>query len=247
MAAGLGADGGEGFHLRAVLLHVLATSAAEEHQRARHAGAFRESFGSGAIGFAHGLFAIGPDALQRAWLHLFETEGQGAIDSAAFHGLARQEQRGGAAGAVVVDVDHRDTGHAHFIQGGLAAGGIAIDVAGIGLLDQLEVQAGILQRQAHGLGAHLDIGLAGAGLGERDHANANDIGFLRHLLLHAQLTVSRTAVDPGFLMAQWLRKRSGLYPAHGEWHGVGFGGPLLHWRNRGHGPLLREHLEVAFL
>ena len=48
--------------------------------------------------------------------------------------LARQEQRGRAGRAVVVDVDDRDAGHADLVQRLLAAGRVAVDVAGIGLL-----------------------------------------------------------------------------------------------------------------
>ncbi|MNE41958.1 hypothetical protein D3C80_1360610 [compost metagenome] len=188
MTAGLGADRRKGFHAGAVFFHVFAASAAEEHQGARHADAFREYLGGTVEALAHGQRTISPEILQRTRLHLLEAKGQGAIDSAAFHRLARHEQRGRAAGAVVVDVDHRNAGHADFIQRRLAAGGVAIDITGIGLLHQLITDTGILQRLAHSLGAHLDVAGAGTGLGELDHADTGNIGFLGHLLLRGQLT-----------------------------------------------------------
>ncbi|MCY1459495.1 hypothetical protein D9M71_769770 [compost metagenome] len=94
---------------------MLAASAAEEHQRSRHADAFREHQGGTVEALAHGQRTISPEILQGTRLHLLEAKSQGAIDSTAFHRLARHEQRSRAAGAVVVDVDHRDAGHADFI------------------------------------------------------------------------------------------------------------------------------------
>ena len=100
---------------------------------------------------------------------------QRAVDCAALHRLARQEQRGRPGGAVVVDVDHRDAGHAHLVQRALAAGGVAVDVAHVGLLHLLVADAGIGQRAAQRLGGHLGIGLVGARLGEGDHADADHV------------------------------------------------------------------------
>ncbi|MDT4847932.1 hypothetical protein FQZ97_820090 [compost metagenome] len=181
MPAGLGADRREGLHLGAVLLHVLLAGATEQAQGVGHACAFREHATCHVHALAVGRRTIGPMVLQRARLHLLEAEGQRAIDHAAFHRLTGQPERRGTAAAVVVDVDHRDAGQAHFIERRLAAGGVAVDVAGIGLLHQLVVDAGILQRQADGFGTHLDIGTALAGLGKRDHADTGNVDFLRHL------------------------------------------------------------------
>ncbi|MCY1417217.1 hypothetical protein D9M71_327450 [compost metagenome] len=196
MAAGLGADRREGLHAGAVLLHVLLAGATEELQRVGHADAFREDTVSHFVALAVGDRTVGPVRLQGARLHLLEAEGQGAIDDTCLYSLARQVQRSRAAAAVVVDVDHRDPGQADFVQRRLAAGGVAIYVARVGLLHELVVDAGILQRQADRLGTHLDVGTALAGLGERDHADAGNVGFLRHHFLHGRLTglrLSRSA------------------------------------------------------
>ncbi|MCY1433985.1 hypothetical protein D9M71_500290 [compost metagenome] len=192
MAAGLGADRGEGFHLGAVLLHVLAAGATEHVQGHRQALHVTGDLVGDADELVHGRRTVVPVALQRARLHLLEAQGDGALDGAAFDGLARQEQGAGAGGAVVVDVEDRDAAHADFVQSSLAAGGVTVDVTDIGLLDQLVVQAGVLQRQAGGFGAHLDVGAAGARLDEGDHADTGNVGFLRHLVLHAWLTVARS-------------------------------------------------------
>ncbi|MNO59511.1 hypothetical protein D3C76_501000 [compost metagenome] len=127
-----------------------------------------------------GFRAVIPVGFQRAGLHLLETEGKGAIDLAALHGGTGQVQGGGAGGAVVVDVDHRDTGAAHFVQGGLATGGVTVDIAGEGHLYLVVAQAGILQRQAHGFGAHVGVARAGARFGEGDHADPGNDDFLAH-------------------------------------------------------------------
>ncbi|MCY1297392.1 hypothetical protein D9M70_468300 [compost metagenome] len=221
MAAGLGADGGEGFHLRAVLLHVFKAGAAEELQGVGHVAAFGEDRVGHFMALAVGDRAVEPMGLQRAGLHLLEAEGQGAIHRAALHRLASQIERTGAAAAVVVDVDHRNAGEPHFIERRLAAGGVAVDVPGIGLLNLAVVQAGILQRQADGLRAHFDIGTALAGLGKRNHADTGDIDFLRHHFLQGQLTssglcacVRRRMQQP---LGRWLR--SDEQPRPPSWRG----------------------------
>ncbi|MNP15760.1 hypothetical protein D3C76_1081300 [compost metagenome] len=161
---------------------MLAASATEHLQRARNAGDIGAQFVDHTLGHVSGSArTVIPVAFQGARLHLLEAEGQGALDGTALDSLASQEQGAGAGGAIVVDVDDRDTAHTHFVQGSLTAGGVAIDVAGVSLLYQVVVQTGIFQGQANGLGAHFDIGAAGARLDELDHADAGNIGFLRHL------------------------------------------------------------------
>ncbi|MCY1404817.1 hypothetical protein D9M71_200390 [compost metagenome] len=184
VAAGLGADGGDGRQLGAVLLHVLLTSATEHGQRHRHAGCTSGDLVGEVDELVHRARTVFPLVLQSTRLHLLEAQGDGALDGAAFHGLASQVQSAGAGGAVVVDVDHRNAGHADFVQGRLAAGGVAVDVADVSLLDQVIVQAGILQSQTGSFSAHLDVGAAGPRLDEGDHANTGNVRFLRHLVLH---------------------------------------------------------------
>ncbi|MNH31527.1 hypothetical protein D3C79_919040 [compost metagenome] len=80
MTAGLGAHSGEGFHACTVLLHVLAPSAAKGAQRLCHVAA---NIGSQAAQDRQkaltGRRAIIPVRLQRAGLHLFETDRQHTI------------------------------------------------------------------------------------------------------------------------------------------------------------------------
>ncbi|MCY1449554.1 hypothetical protein D9M71_663000 [compost metagenome] len=159
---------------------MFATGPAEHPQRARDLNIGGELVDHRLRHVRGGTGAIFPVAFQGAGLHLLETEGQGTFDCPAFHGLTRQEQGAGTGGAVVVDVDHRDAAHAHFIERGLAAGGIAIHVAGIGLLYQFVVNACVLQRQANRLGTHFDVSTAGTRLDERNHADADNVRFLRH-------------------------------------------------------------------
>jgi hypothetical protein len=127
------------------------------------AGATEVAQRQGQLGHAHqcgcGLVEIleragpaGEHVADGARVHLLETQHQHAVHHAALDGLAAQEQGGGAGGAVVVDVDDGDARHAHLVQRLLAAGGVAIDIARIGLLHGAIVQPGVGQRQPHGLG-----------------------------------------------------------------------------------------------
>ncbi|MNM76238.1 hypothetical protein D3C81_880560 [compost metagenome] len=227
MTAGLGADRGEGAHLGAVLLHVLTTRAAELAQRHRHANRVSGQLVRHRQMLAHDGRAIIEHRTQGAGLHLLEAQGQGAFHGTALHCLASQEQRGGAGGAVVVDVDHRHTAHADFVECRLAAGGITVHVTDIGLLDQVVVQAGVLQRQTGGFSAHLDVRATGARLEKRDHANPGNIRFLRHHNLHIKLSLLRLS---GFWFRRleqtapaYLRSGYGLYPlgTGGSWVGGG--------------------------
>ncbi|MNH31863.1 hypothetical protein D3C79_922650 [compost metagenome] len=118
--------------------------------------------------------------LQRTGLHLFEADCQYAIGRTGFDGLARQIKRGGAARAVVIDVDHRNAGHAHFVKHGLATGGVAIGITGVSLLNQRVIDRRIGQGTAHRFGAHLHVGRACARLAERDHADAGNQYFFAH-------------------------------------------------------------------
>ncbi|MND70352.1 hypothetical protein D3C80_618540 [compost metagenome] len=107
----------------------------------------------------------------RPWAHLFEPDCQGAFDLAAFHGGACQIKGAGTRCTGIVDVEHRNGRAPYPVQHGLAARGIAVDVAGERHLHLVVVKAGIGKRQAHGLGTHLDVARARARLGERDHAD----------------------------------------------------------------------------
>ena len=182
VAAGLGADLGEGVERGAVFFHVGQAGAAEVAQRQRDLRLADQFVGDGVERIERAR-AVGEHRAERARAHLLEAEHQHAVGGAAGDRLARQEQRGRAGRAVVVDVDDRDAGHADLVQRLLAAGGVAVDVAGVGLLDVVVADAGVVQRLARGQGAHLVVRRAGARLGERDHAHAGDEYFAAHCAL----------------------------------------------------------------
>ena len=181
VTARLGADLGERLQRRAVFLHVAEAGAAEIAQRQRHAGRIDQLPGR-RVEFVERARPVGEYRAQRAGLHLLEAERQHAIGRAGFDRLAGKEQCGRAGRAIVVDVDDRDAGHADRIQRALPAGRIAVDVADIGLLDLAVIDAGIIERQLRRRRAHHMIRLVGAGLDERDHADAGHIN-ARHPIL----------------------------------------------------------------
>ena len=180
VAAGLGADLGEGFQLGAVALHVFLAGAAEVAQRQRQVRALRAQFVAQGVELGERVRPVVPDRAQRARLHLFEADRQHALGHAAGNRLARQVQRARAGRAVVVDVDDRNAGHAHFVEGPLAGGGVAVDVAGVGLLHVLVANACVRQGEPDGLGAHVEIRRARARFRERDHANPGHQNVLCH-------------------------------------------------------------------
>ncbi|MNZ54569.1 hypothetical protein D3C78_724720 [compost metagenome] len=192
MAAGLGADRGEGFHLGAVLAHVLATGATEGDQVARNLAGIGTQLVLDGKDVATRNRPIREVGLGRAGLHLLEADRQGALDLTALYRGARQIEGTGTGGAGIVDVEHRNGGAADTVQGSLAAGGVAVDVAGKRHLHLVVVQSGILQRQAHGVAAHLDVAGARSRLGEGDHADA---GYY-YLVAHAGL---QTCLKRGFM------------------------------------------------
>ncbi|MNH20887.1 hypothetical protein D3C79_806740 [compost metagenome] len=65
----------------------------------------------------------------------------------------------------------------------MSAAGVAVDVAGIGLLDRLVAHTGIRKGQTHRLLAHGHIGFTLARLYEWDHAHTRDYDFLTHVFL----------------------------------------------------------------
>ncbi|MNZ76040.1 hypothetical protein D3C78_945340 [compost metagenome] len=182
VATGFGANGGKGFHARTVLLHVFTAGATKGLQGAWQVNiagqVFHHMDDTGA-----GNRTIVPVRLQRTSLHLLEAQRQHTLGLAALHGSTGQVQRGGASGAIVVDVDDRDTGATDFIQGGLAAGGVTVDIAGECHLHLGIVNAGILERQARCLRPHVGVTRARTGLGERDHADPGYHHFVAHRLM----------------------------------------------------------------
>ncbi|MCY1188298.1 hypothetical protein D9M73_293850 [compost metagenome] len=89
-------------------------SATEVAQRERDAGVPDQLIG-GQVEALEGAGAVAKERTQRTRAHLLKTQRQGTFRRTAADCLVGQEQRAGTGGAVVVDVDHRDTGHADFV------------------------------------------------------------------------------------------------------------------------------------
>jgi len=125
--------------------------------------------------------SIGPLRRQGTGFHLLEPDDDHALGEAARDRLRTEHQRGAAGGAVVVDVEHRDAGEAELVDRALAAGRIAVHVAGVRLLHLIEGDLRVGERGLAGLRRHHVILLALAGLGEGDHPDADDIYFAWHV------------------------------------------------------------------
>ncbi|MOA13749.1 hypothetical protein D3C78_1338120 [compost metagenome] len=171
MAAGLGADGSERAHLRTVLAHVLAPGTAEGDQVARDFTGIAAQLILDRQVFATRQRTVVEIGAGRAWTHLLKPYRQSALDLTALHRGTGQVKGARAGGAGVVDVEHRNRSAPDPVQRRLTAGGIAIDVTGEGHLHLVVVKAGIGQRQAHGLGPHVDVAGTVAWFTERDHAD----------------------------------------------------------------------------
>src|SRR5690606_2417236 len=114
-------------------------------------------------------------------LHPLETERQRALGQAAPNRLRRKVERGGTGGAVVVDIDHRDTGHAQLVDRALAGGRLTVDVADVGLFHFAVVDSGIGEGLGARLARHIRVVpvaavfvLAPAGLFELRHPDTDD-------------------------------------------------------------------------
>ena len=128
--------------LRAVFLHVLAAGVAEH---LRGAGRIRD-----APRDAHHLAAragrvgaVLEEGLQGAREHLLEADDHHAVGLAVGDHLAGHVQARGPRGAVVVDVVDGDGGHAELVEDALAAGGVAVAVAGYAGFDVVVVDGGV--------------------------------------------------------------------------------------------------------
>jgi len=100
------------------------------------------------------VLAVLEEGRQAAGEHLLEAEDEDAVGGAVGDGLARHVQARGPRGAVVVDVVDGDARHAELVEDALAAGGVAVAVAGDALVDGVVVELGVQQG--------FDAGLASA-------------------------------------------------------------------------------------
>ena len=135
-------------------------------------------------GGAHGVLTVVEEALEAAGHHLLEADDHDAVGGARGDQLPRHGQAGAAGGAVVVDVVDGDLGHAELVEDALAAGAVAVAVAGNALVDVVVVDLGVEQGLDAGLKAELRVVDLAAGLDELGHAHAGDVGGLLLLGSH---------------------------------------------------------------
>ncbi|KAH9399003.1 hypothetical protein TYRP_018389 [Tyrophagus putrescentiae] len=124
----------------------------------------------------HGRHAVPVLGAQRPSLHLLEAHRQDAVIAARLQGAGCGGQRRRPRGAVVVDVDNGNAGHAEGVERSLATGGVAEDVTGGGKLHTAVLEVGVSQGSLH---CHLNqIGVVDgqveARSGEGRHADADD-------------------------------------------------------------------------
>ncbi|KAH9389422.1 hypothetical protein TYRP_023339, partial [Tyrophagus putrescentiae] len=124
----------------------------------------------------HGRHAVPVLGAQRPSLHLLEAHRQDAVIAARLQGAGCGGQRRRPSGAVVVDVDNGNAGHAEGVERSLATGGVAEDVTGGGKLHTAVLEVGVSQGSLH---CHLNqIGVVDgqveARSGEGRHADADD-------------------------------------------------------------------------
>lgn len=124
---------------------------------------------------ARGIRAVLEEGLQTPGEHLLEADDEHAVARAVGNHVAAHVQTGGAGGAVVVDVVDGDARHAELVEDALAAGAVAVAVAGDALVDVVVVDL----RVEHGLDASFEAQFRivdlSAGLDELGHAHAEDV------------------------------------------------------------------------
>lgn len=118
--------------------------------------------------------------LQTTRHHLFEPHNHHAVGGAAGDILATNGETGGPRRAVVVDIDNGDLGHAKLVKDALAAGRVAVAVAGDALLDVVVGDVCVEEGLDACFEAELGVVDLAAGLDELGHAHAEDVdgGFL---------------------------------------------------------------------
>jgi len=160
-----------------VLLHVLAAGVAE-HLRGAWGVGDAPGLGHHLASGAGWVLPVVPEALEGARVHLLEADDEDAVCAAVGDLVAGDVQAGRAGRAVVVDVVDGDLGHAELVEDALAAGAVAVAVAGHALVDVVVVDLRVEERLDTGLEAELSVVDLAAGLDELGHADAEDVAWL---------------------------------------------------------------------
>ncbi|KAH9407396.1 hypothetical protein TYRP_012213, partial [Tyrophagus putrescentiae] len=172
-----GGDGGKVALLGAVQAHVFPSCCGKKlRSEGRRRQPFRLHLAEHRHVAVHGRHAVPVLGAQRPSLHLLEAHRQDAVIAARLQGAGCGGQRRRPSGAVVVDVDNGNAGHAEGVERSLATGGVAEDVTGGGKLHTAVLEVGVSQGSLH---CHLNqIGVVDgqveARSGEGRHADADD-------------------------------------------------------------------------
>lgn len=169
--------------LSSVLLHILATCVSEHLCGAWGVGD-TAGLGHHAASSAGWVLAIVPKRLKRSWVHLLESNNHHAVSSSVCDDITGEMETGRAGRAVVVDVVDWDLGHAELVEDALAAGGVAVAVAGDSLVDVVVVDLGVEKGLDSSLEAEFGVVDLSAWLDELGHADAENVDWLRWRLDH---------------------------------------------------------------
>ncbi len=173
-----GNDSGEG-----LLLHVLATSVTE-HLGSAWCVRDSTSLGHHLSSRASWVLTIIPERLQGARVHLLKANNHDTVCATMANDISRQVKPSRSSRAVIVNVIDWDLGHAELIEDALAAGGVAVAVAGHALVDIVVVDLGVQECLDSGLEAELGVVDLSAWLDELGHADAEDVAGLGWGLNH---------------------------------------------------------------
>lgn len=158
----------------AKLLLVLAATVAE-HLGGAGGGLEAAGLDHHVDGGAEGVLAVVEEGLERTGHHLLEADDEDAVGGARGDKGAAHGETGAAGGAVVVDVVDGHLGHAELVEDALAAGRVAVAVAGDTLVDVVVVDLGVKHGLDTGLEAELSVVNIAAGLDELGHAHTEDV------------------------------------------------------------------------
>ncbi|MDT4831119.1 hypothetical protein FQZ97_646140 [compost metagenome] len=134
-----------------------------------------------AVPFLAGVFVQAEEGtVGHADRHALVTQDQDAFGLVAQHRVARQLQGAAARGAAIAEVEDRYAGQANLGEYLLAAARLAIHTGGEYLIDQVVVDAGIIQRRPNRPTCQRSGTIASAERNERRHPHPRDQHAIRH-------------------------------------------------------------------
>jgi hypothetical protein len=160
-----------------ILLHVFPSGISKHLRGTRSIGNTTSSLHH-LCGCASGVASILPETLQTSWHHLLESNDQNAVRATMADNISCDCQASGTSRAVVVDVKDWYLGHAELIKDSLAAGGIAVTIAGNALVDIIVTDLGIEHSLHTSFKSQLSVINLSSRLDELGHAYAKDVAWL---------------------------------------------------------------------